>query len=332
MGGRMEWPGGTADGRQGRPVMTAAPPRSGRFDSLGLKLHYLEWGRADAPPVLMIHGGLDHAWSWVEMAQTLAGDFRVLALDLRGHGDSDWSMGGDYHTHSFLGDIAAFARQVIGRPTSLIAHSMGARLGLYFAGAVPGAVARMVALEGLARPRMPPVGDGENDSAMRAWLEARLARQAAGHVAQVGYWLDARATYLRKPARPYASLEEAVARLLEGDDKKLTPAQAFHFAKTGMRAGADGRLTWKFDPTVKWHIGREVGEPQTRSYYANIDCPVLHIYGDQSWAYPPAPEDLACFRRHELVVIPGAGHWVHFNNPGAVAAEVRRFLLAAPRG
>jgi pimeloyl-ACP methyl ester carboxylesterase len=308
--------------------MTAPPePRSGRFDSLGLSLNYLEWGDPDAPPLLLVHGGLDCAWSLANLGEGLTDDFRVLALDLRGHGDSDWSMGGDYHTHAFLGDIAAFVDEVIGKPTSLIAHSMGARLALYLAGAVPEAVHRLVALEGLGGRRVVETEDEAANSRMRAWLEARNARLAAGHVAQVGHWLRARSHYRRRRPRPYQSLADAANRLLEGDDKKLTPEQAMYFARTNLRQEPDGRFAWKFDPVVKFHIGSEAGEPEPRSYYAQVRCPVLHVYGEDSWAYPPAAEDLAAFTDARLARIPDAGHWVHLNQPEPVMAAIRAFLL-----
>jgi pimeloyl-ACP methyl ester carboxylesterase len=308
--------------------MTApAQPRSGHYDSLGLQLHYLEWGDAEAPPVLLVHGGLDCAWSWAEIAQALQADFRVLALDLRGHGESGWSMGGDYHTHSFLGDIATFMAEKIGRPTALVGHSMGARLALFVAGAAPETVSRLVALEGLGgRREVAP--DEAADSRMRAWMEARNARFAAGHVAQVGHWLRARASYRRRAHRPYRDLAEAAARLGQGDDKKLTPEQALEFARTNLRADGEGRLIWKFDPAVRWHIGAEAREPEPRSYYANIRCPVLHVYGEESWAYPPAEQDVAAFAEGRLMTIAGAGHWVHFNQPARVTAEIQNFLRA----
>ena len=57
----------------------------------GLSLHYLEWGEATNPALILLHGGSAHAHWWDHIAPTLARTYRVLALDLRGHGESAWT-------------------------------------------------------------------------------------------------------------------------------------------------------------------------------------------------------------------------------------------------
>jgi pimeloyl-ACP methyl ester carboxylesterase len=302
-----------------------APPRSGRYDSLGLSLHYLEWGDPDAPPVLLVHGGLDNAWCWSEVAAGLKRDFRVIALDLRGHGDSDWSLGGDYHMMAFLADLAGFTRDVIGRPFTLVGHSMGARISIFFTGAMPEAVERLVALEGVAGRRTDELLSEKAGAKTQAWVEARNARHAADHATQVGGWLRERAGYRRSPSRPYTDFEEVVERKLARPEQRLTRDQALQFARNNMRQDEEGRWSWKFDPAVRWHISVEPGMSESHSFYSRIECPVLHVYGEESWAYPPPAEDLACFRRSRLVTIPGAGHWSHLNQPGAVVSKIRAF-------
>ena len=71
-------------------------PTSHSFVSQRLRLHYNDWGNAGAPPLLLQHGGRDHSRSWDWVARELRRDWRVIAPDLRGHGDSAWSPNGTY--------------------------------------------------------------------------------------------------------------------------------------------------------------------------------------------------------------------------------------------
>ena len=84
-------------------------PESGFYHSQGLRLHYVAWGDPDAPPVLLIHGGRDHARNWDAVAERLCDRYRLYAVDLRGHGDSEWATGSQYSLPEFVADIAAFA-------------------------------------------------------------------------------------------------------------------------------------------------------------------------------------------------------------------------------
>src|SRR3546814_20636320 len=60
------------------------------YVSQRLRLHYVDWGNPDAPPLLLLHGGRDHCRNWDWVAQELRSDFHIIAPDLRGHGDSQW--------------------------------------------------------------------------------------------------------------------------------------------------------------------------------------------------------------------------------------------------
>ena len=68
-------------------------PQSRYYQSQGLRLHFTDWGNPSAPPLLLVHGGLDHSRSWDHLAQALRADFHVVAPDLRGHGCSGWATG-----------------------------------------------------------------------------------------------------------------------------------------------------------------------------------------------------------------------------------------------
>src|SRR5262249_52169250 len=107
--------------------MSEPEPESRYFTSARLRLHYLFWGDPANEPVVLVHGGRDHARSWDFVAQSLAGRYSVYALDLRGHGDSDWATGGQYRLSDHVIDLAKLVKE-IGHPrVNIIAHSMGGR-------------------------------------------------------------------------------------------------------------------------------------------------------------------------------------------------------------
>ena len=76
--------------------MTLHGPITNSFISQRLRLNYVDWGNPDAPPLLLVHGGRDHARSWDWVAEELRNDWHIIAPDLRGHGDSACSPAGSY--------------------------------------------------------------------------------------------------------------------------------------------------------------------------------------------------------------------------------------------
>ncbi|NLY59590.1 MAG: alpha/beta fold hydrolase [Gammaproteobacteria bacterium] len=78
------------------PLPCTDVPQHCFYHSRGLRLHYLDWGNPQAPLLILVHGGLEHARVWDQLAQQLRADRHVVVPDLRGHGDSDWSGGGAY--------------------------------------------------------------------------------------------------------------------------------------------------------------------------------------------------------------------------------------------
>ena len=87
--------------------MTSNQPTNRTFLSDGLKLHYLEWGSAESTPMVLIHHMNSHAHTWDRFAASMSSSYRVLALDMRGHGDSQWASPESYKTGDFASDVAA---------------------------------------------------------------------------------------------------------------------------------------------------------------------------------------------------------------------------------
>ena len=139
-----------------------AGPTSQTFISQRLRLNYVDWGNRDAPPLVLVHGGRDHARSWDWVAEDLCRDWHVTAFDHRGHGDSDWVSDGNYMANDMVYDLAQFIHQLDRGPVTIVSHSMGGNVALRYAGTFPDMVRKIVAIEGLGRPssakRLTPSG------------------------------------------------------------------------------------------------------------------------------------------------------------------------------
>ncbi|MBI4312953.1 MAG: alpha/beta fold hydrolase, partial [Chloroflexi bacterium] len=105
--------------------------------SSGLRLHCLDWGGGGATPLLLLHGLRGHAHTWDAVARRFADAYRVLALDLRGHGDSDWSRPGDYSAAARVADLGQWVEQLRLPPFLLMGHCLGGAVATVYAARHP---------------------------------------------------------------------------------------------------------------------------------------------------------------------------------------------------
>jgi len=124
-------------------------PTSHLYFSQRLRLHYVAWGKEGAPNLLMIHGGRDHCRNWDWVAERLRDRYRIIAPDLRGHGDSEWATGASYNEINYIYDIAQLVLQKKMAPVTIIAHSLGGSIALLYSGIFPETVKKVIAIEGL---------------------------------------------------------------------------------------------------------------------------------------------------------------------------------------
>lgn len=284
-------------------------PASHSFISQRLRLHYVEWGPSDAPPLLLVHGGRDHCRSWDWTAEAFMRDWRVIAVDLRGHGDSAWSPDGDYSLTAYVYDLAQLVHQLKLAPVSIVAHSLGGNIALRYAGLYPENVKKLVAIEGLGpSPRMMAERDAiPFRERWRAWIEERRAAAA------------------RLPKR-YASIEEALARM-KAENAYLTDAQARHLTVHGVIQNEDGTYSWKFDNYLRVFPVLDLPQERIEELWAAIACPTLLLYGEKSWASNPEKDGRARHFKHARVVqFADAGHWLHHDQFDRFVAELRGFL------
>lgn len=260
----------------------------------GLRLHYLDWGQA-GPPVLFLHGGGQTARTWDLVCLALRQEFRCLALDQRGHGDSEWSYSFDYspphHAQDFVGllDTLGIDKAVV------VGMSMGCLNGLELAISHPQRVAAFVAVD--AGP----------------WV------QIEGGQAIIDFMADADGA---------ASLDELITRSLRFNprrDPRLLAVSLRH----NLRQLPEGQLTWKADrrrpydlPTLSRWLDA------VRARIEAISCPTLILRGSESDLFldEHAERFAKAVPEGRWIRIEGAGHTIQGDAPRALIGAVREFL------
>lgn len=286
-------------------------PTSHSYFSQRLRLHYVDWGNSGAPPLLMVHGGRDHCRNWDWAAQALRDEYHIIAPDLRGHGDSQWMVGGTYTIADYVYDIAQLLHQTRLTPVTIISHSLGGMISLRYAGVYPENVEKLVAIEGLGfSPKM---------LAKRAKLSAQQ---------RVREWVDSLRGLSGRAPRRYPNLEEAVRRMQE-ENPHLSPEQARHLTIHGVSQNEDGTYSWKFDNYVRAFPPYDMEAGDIHALWSNITCPTLMIRGAESWASDPEEDGRAeHFRNAQFINVEKAGHWVHHDRSDIFLGLVRDFLAA----
>lgn len=284
-------------------------PASRFYVSQRLRLHYVDWGNDDAPLLVLVHGGRDHARSWDPMARELRHDWHVVAPDLRGHGDSAWSVGSTYSLTDFMFDLVQLFEALDQYPATIVAHSLGGAVSLLYAGVFPENVAKLVAIEGLGPP--PEVLARIRDVA--AWKRIRD-------------WTGQMQALAGRQPRHYPSIEAAAARMME-ENSFLSEAQARHLTIHGVARNEDGTYGWKFDNYVRAFAPVRLSEDEVAELRARTSCPVLLMRGTESWASDPAVDGrAAAFPDARVANVEGAGHWVHHDRLDVFLRVVREFL------
>lgn len=279
-------------------------PESRYYSSQRLRMHYVAWGDEAKPPLILVHGTRDHARSWDRVAEALLDRYCVYAPDLRGHGDSAWAMGGNYSIIDYALDIHALGEAIGRAPYTIIGHSLGGGVTLQYAGAFPEKVDRLVTIEGLGglhwqRERRPA------HVRMREWVE-NMRR------------LEGRAPHV------YQSIDAATQRMIDAN-RHLTPELARHLTAHGVRQADDG-VTWKFDNYTHAGSPYEFNMEDARDLWNQIRCPMLVIWGKESWGNRSGVMDFSAFHDFRSVEVADAGHWVHHDQFEVFMRHVNEFL------
>jgi pimeloyl-ACP methyl ester carboxylesterase len=291
-----------------------APERRRSVDFHGVQLAVHEWGRQDAPPLLLAHGGFDFARTFDVFAPLLAaGGWRVVSFDQRGHGDSDHAA--LYSWDADARDALAVLDSTTRDPVPFVGHSKGGAILTHLAEACPHRVTKLVSIDGLpSRRPAPDIADHERtrllaDEVSR-WLIHR--RRAAGRE--------------RKPG----TAEELAARRGRMNPR-LAREWLLYLVSVGARRDADG-WRWKIDPALRpggfgpwrpeWTLGRLPG----------LSVPLLGLLAsvNEPMGWDTTEETLRPFLPPEarIVTYPETGHFIHIERPHEVASLVLEFLAA----
>jgi pimeloyl-ACP methyl ester carboxylesterase len=260
-------------------------------DANGLKLHYLDCGSEGSPHVVLLHGLNGNAHMYDQVAPHLAAQHHVIALDFRGHGDSQWGPPDGYTPPNYLGDLGAFLKALSIDKAAFVGSSMGGAMAMIFATLAPQIVEKLV-LNDIGAEITIDVPDPEQPA-----LTDRRFRTVAEAT-----------RFYRDSVQPVSLLPDAAAEKLTADSVKQ---------------GADGMFAWKTDPALNSGGGASGASNRVIrmwSFYENVQAPILIVRGGASSAIPPETlkKMVAMHPRTRAIEVPGVGHTPWLNEPAAL--------------
>lgn len=272
-------------------AQTAAPRPDDRTLLVnGLRLHFLDWG-ANGPPLILVHGLDRHAHTFDHIAPHFASRFHVIAVDMRGHGDSTWDPEARYFVEDYVRDVEGLVQMLGLRNIAIWGNSTGGRVAQVFAGLHPDLVTHMISEDvGPERPQQIA------DSYGRRVTEA-----------QAGWATE-------------AEVIEQVRRSNPG----MSDASIATYVRYGTMRSPEGRIVWKRDPRVQQgFVVTDLWAPISK-----ITAPALYIIGGRSTIVPLETQERLkkTLPKVEVVTIPGVGHYPSDEKPSEVLAIVDAFL------
>ena len=280
-------------------------PQSHEFRLGKMRFHYLDWGNKHLPTIVFLHGGALNAHTWDLVCLALRDDYHCVALDQRGHGDTDWapvddSGGADYSMGAQLGDTKGFVDHLGLDHFILVGMSLGAINSLAFAIAHPERLANLVIIDAgpeMRRPGSSRIRDFVNGVAETVTIEGIIEKALQFN-----------------PRR----------------DPKILRRSLMH----ALRQQPDGSWKWKYDRRRFQVLDQDKHRAERNALadgLARITCPTLIVRGGESDVF--AEEDgiklAARLPDGKFVTVPKAGHTVQGDNPKDLVAELRRFLTKA---
>jgi len=264
----------------------------------GLKLHYLDFGGEGKPALVCIHGLTGNAHNFDALFPHLTARYRVLALDVRGRGDSAWGPAADYNPQVYVSDLKEFLDALGIKRVSLVGTSMGGVISMMFAGGYPEAVEHLVLND--IGPDIDPAG------LMRIIAYVGQAPERFNDLAEVR-------AYYRQTYPPAAPLSDEV--LTEWVRWSVKPAED---------GGKDGMLMWKMDPAVRRPPrGGSAARPiDLWLHYNRVMAPILIVRGADSdiLSRDTAARMVKVQRGVRLVEVPGVAHAPTLVEPAALEA------------
>jgi pimeloyl-ACP methyl ester carboxylesterase len=290
----------------------ATPDRATFLDVNRTRLRAWCWGDPAAPPVVLVHGAYDHGRTWDHFAPRLVAlGFQVVAIDVRGHGDSGRLSSGAIWSASTL-DLCELARVLApapGVPIGMIGHSMGGGQVLTAAATTPERFAWLVNLDGLGPP-----ADG--------FVRGDLVEEATQSLREID-------KFRYTPPRPWPSRDELVDR--RGAINVRLPRRFLeHLVEFGTRE-VEGGFVWKWDPHFRIGIPNGFSLESILVQYRHVVTPTLVLVSSEEDAWTEVHDEEAARRvamlgDGRLESVPGAGHYVHVEQPDFVLDRITAFL------
>jgi len=280
-----------------RTGMSARPLRIKLTD--GSKLHLQEWG-GGKHACFLIHGFGEGSYVWSEFALLAASQYRTFAIDLRGHGDSDWDRNGDYDVRTHVADVVQIIRSLGRTRLALVGHSMGADIAIRVATECRECILGLVVVDfgpSLSSPAVEHI---------RA--EFRAANQIYRSVTDYAAWLAERRPLVRPD-------------LLE------------RMARCALRPRSDGAFQRKVDPSMVGSVSDHEDFGAVKSdlwaLLSKMTCPVLLVRGEGSAVLTrdAATQVLKVLPDGHFRSVRLAGHDVMSDNPAGFADAVLPYLL-----
>ncbi len=267
----------------------------------GMRLHYLDWGTAGLPPALFLHGGGLTAHTWGLVCLALRRDLHCIALDQRGHGDSEWSPGCDYSIESNVGDIAGFIDQLTFDKLVLVGMSMGGIHSIAYAARHSKRLKALVIVD---------TGPDVRVENVRRTAE-----------------------FISAPAE-LDSVDEFVERALKFNpmrDRSVLEHSIIH----NLRMLPNGKVTWKYDRRHRSSTTTEDVVENLRNLWdavPYIKCPTLVVKGglSQRLSDDDAERLATTLPDGRWVTVEDAGHTVQGDNPRLLIEVIRGFLAELP--
>ena len=283
--------------RAGFSFGEVALPQSHDVQIGRMRLHYLDWGNKHLPPMVFLHGGALNAHTWDLVSLALRDEYRCIALDQRGHGDSDWSPDADYSMSAQLADTKGFVDHLGLDRFILVGMSLGAINSLAFAIAHPERLNALVIIDAgpeIRRPGSSRIRDFVNGVADTVTIEGIIEKALQFN-----------------PRRDPAILRRSLMHAL--------------------RQQPDGSWKWKYDRRRFQVLDQEKHRAERAALadgLQRVACPTLIVRGGESDVFHEEDGIRLAQRLPDgkFVTVPRAGHTVQGDNPKDLVAELRRFL------
>ena len=269
-----------------------APRESRHVEVRGCRIHYLRWGEPGRPGILLVHGGAAHAEWWAHVAPMLAGEYSVVAIDLSGHGHSEWR---EHYPREVWGEeiLAVAEHAEFAGPPILVGHSMGGLISILTAADHSDRLAGAVILDS---PVTRPDPEAQEGAYGRSFKKPKL----------------------------YASESDAL------DHYRLVPDQPWvhpfimeRVARTSLREGDDG-FGWRFDIRVF----QRITPTAIREHLPRVSCRVALFRAEHGLVTADIGEYMfeLMHRNAPVVEIPEAYHHIMLDQPLSLVAALRTLL------